>query len=100
MAKAKFDQDSAIKSILGIGREQESGERKEEKSAGRKGRPKADREIKKRVSLAVFPSLYGEVQKIAYVNRTSVSDILSGLMEDFVAKNTAALEEYDKITGR
>ena len=34
---------------------------------GKKGRPKEDRETKKWVSLSVLPSLYEDIQKIAYV---------------------------------
>ena len=41
-----------------------------------RGRPKEDREIKKRVSLSVLPSLYEDIQKIAYVQRRSISDVV------------------------
>lgn len=89
--KVKFDQESAFKSILGT----KEGDR-EEKSTG-KGRPKANREIKKRVSLALYPSSYGDLQKIAYIDRKSVSDIVSALIADFVANNADKLKEYEKI---
>lgn len=36
-------------------------------ASGKKGRPKEDRETKKQVSLSVLPSLYEDIQKIAYV---------------------------------
>lgn len=39
---------------------------------GKKGQPKEDRETKKRVSLSVLPSLYEDIQKIAYVQRRSI----------------------------
>ena len=45
-----------------------------------RGRPKEDREIKKRVSLSVLPSLYEDIQKIAYVQRRSISDVVGDLM--------------------
>ena len=49
-----------------------------------RGRPKEDREIKKRVSLSVLPSLYEDIQKIAYVQRRSISDVkLEILLEYF-----------------
>ncbi len=38
-------------------------------SSGRRGRPKENRELKKRISLSVLPSLYEDIQKIAYVQR-------------------------------
>lgn len=62
-----------------------------------KGRPKADRETKKRVSLALYPSSYSDLQKIAYVNRQSVSDIVSELIAEYVNANAAKLKEYEKI---
>ena len=73
--KAKFDQEAAFKSI----------------------RPPVERETKKRVSLALYPSSYGALQKIAYVNRQSASDIVSELIADYVAANAGKLKEYDKI---
>jgi hypothetical protein len=64
---------------------------------GPPGRPKADKETKKRVSLAILPSLYENIQKIAYVERKSVSEIVSGCFEQYVYENTDKLKEYDKI---
>lgn len=63
-----------------------------------KGRPKEDRETKKRVSLSVLPSLYEDVQKIAYVQRRSVSDIMSELMEGYGSENVVSISEFDVIT--
>ena len=45
-------------------------------ASGKKGRPKENRETKKRVSLSVLPSLYEDIQKIAYVQRRSISDLI------------------------
>lgn len=59
------------------------------------GRPKSNREIKKRVTLSVLPSLYEEVQKIAYVERKSVSEIVAELMAYYVTRNSDKLAEYD-----
>lgn len=92
--KAKFDQEAAFKSIIGAGATE--SEKKAEKSAG-KGRPPVERETKKRVSLALYPSSYGDLQKIAYVNRQSVSDIVSELIADYVSTNADKLKEYEKI---
>jgi hypothetical protein len=106
--KVKFDQEAAFKSIIGgterapdPGLKQETNtiDRITMQASGRvnRGRPKADRETKKRVSLALYPSSYGDLQKIAYVKRKSVSDIISELIAQYVADNAAVLEEYDKI---
>lgn len=62
-----------------------------------RGRPKEDREIKKRVSLSVLPSLYEDIQKIAYVQRRSVSELMSAMMEDYRGSHAAELAEYKEI---
>ena len=67
-------------------------------AGGKKGRPKEDRETKKRVSLSVLPSLYEDIQKIAYVQRRSVSDIMSELMEGYRSENVASISEFEVIT--
>lgn len=66
-------------------------------SGSGRGRPKEDREIKKRVSLSVMPSLYEDIQKIAYVQRRSISDLVGGLMEQFRTEHAKELAEYKKL---
>lgn len=66
-------------------------------AAGGRGRPKADRELKKRISLSVLPSLYDDIQKIAYVQRRSVSELISAMMEDYRGSHVAELAEYKEI---
>ena len=66
-------------------------------SSGRRGRPKEDRELRKRVSLSVLPSLYEDIQKIAYVERRSVSELLSDLMLQYRDQQKSALSEYEKV---
>lgn len=63
----------------------------------KKGRPKEERETKKRVSLSVLPSLYEDIQKIAYVQRRSVSDVVGDLMERFREEHEKELKEHQKI---
>ena len=65
-------------------------------STGR-GRPKAERELKKRISLSVLPSLYEDIQRIAYVERRSASELVAAIMEHYRADHTAELDEYQKI---
>jgi hypothetical protein len=69
---------------------------KEKTTTGR-GRPKMERETKKRISLAVLPSLYEDVKKVAYVERKSISEIVSACIEKYVADNESKLIEYEKI---
>ena len=61
------------------------------------GRPKENREKKRRVSMAIFPSTYESIQRIAYVKRKSISKIMQGLMEQYVAENREDLKEYDRL---
>lgn len=69
-----------------------------EKPGVKRGRPKADWETKKRVSLSVRPSLYGDVRKIAYVQRRSVSEVMSEQLERFRKEHHAELQEYESLT--
>lgn len=62
-----------------------------------KGRPRENRETKKRVSMSVLPSLYEDVQKIAYVQRRSTSEVMGELMERFRAEHKNELEEYGTL---
>lgn len=66
-------------------------------STGNRGRPKENRELKKRISLSVLPSLYDDIQKIAYVQRRSVSELLSAMMEEYRGSHAAELAEYEDL---
>ena len=83
-------------SVVGSIIEQQPTEEPKQCSTGR-GRPKEDRELRKRVSLSVLPSLYEDIQKIAYVERRSVSELLSDLMLQYRDQQKAALSEYEKV---
>ncbi len=65
--------------------------------SGKKGRPKENRETKKRVSLSILPSLYEDIQKIAYVQRRSLSDLIGEQLEQYRAEHENELKEYEKI---
>lgn len=107
--KPTFDQESAFKSIIGASQNgndltpqvQESDsniintEIKKEKHG--KGRPKTLSETKKRVTLALYPSTYSDLQKIAYVQRLSISEIVSNLVMSYINENAEKLEEYKLI---
>lgn len=66
---------------------------------GKKGRPKEDRETKKRVSLSVLPSLYEDIQKIAYVQRRSMSEVIECLLIKYREDHRVELNEYKRIIG-
>lgn len=65
--------------------------------SGRRGRPKEARELKKRISLSVLPSLYEDIQKIAYVQRKSTSEVVQEMMEGYRKRHIEALGEYDRL---
>jgi hypothetical protein len=69
-----------------------------QEQATKRGRPKEEREIKKRISLAIFPSIYEDIKKIAYVDRESISEVISNCLEEYIEQNQAKLKEYDRLT--
>ena len=83
-------------SVVGSIIEQQPTEEPKQRSTGR-GRPKEDRELRKRASLSVLPSLYEDIQKIAYVERRSGSERLSDLMLQYRDQQKSALSEYEKV---
>ena len=82
MSNLKDRESRRRASVIGSIIEQQPAEETTQRSAGR-GRPKEDRELKKRISLSVLPSLYEDIQKISYVQRRSISEILGGLLEEY-----------------
>ena len=68
-------------------------------SSGRRGRPKENRELKKRISLSVLPSVYEGIQKIAYVERKSVSELMEEMMEEYQKRHRDKLEEDGRLQG-
>lgn len=64
----------------------------------KKGRPKETRETKKRVSLSLLPSIYEDIQKIAYVQRRSASDLVGELLERYREEHSQELAEYETLT--
>lgn len=79
---------SVVGSIAGV---------EEDTPHAHRGRPKETRETKKRVSLSVLPSLYEDIQKIAYIKRRSVSDLLTELMEQYRQQHLEEIEEFRRI---
>lgn len=96
MSNLKERESRRKASVVGSIIEQQPAEEAKQRSAGR-GRPKEDRELRKRVSLSVLPSLYEDIQKIAYVERRSVSELLSDLMMQYRNQKNDVLLEYEKV---
>lgn len=53
------------------------------------------KETKKRYNLVILPSVYEDMQKIAYVERRSVSEIAGELFADYVKARADKLAAYD-----
>lgn len=64
---------------------------------GKNGWPKEEMETEKRGSLSVLPSLYKDIQKIAYVWRRSLSDLIGEQLEQYRVEHENELKEYEKI---
>lgn len=62
-----------------------------------RGRPKEDRELKKRISLSILPSLYEDIQKIAFVQRRSISELIASLLEAYRSDHQEELIEHDNL---
>ena len=96
MGNLKERENRRRASVVGSIIEQQPAEKTTQHGVGR-GRPKENRELRKRVSLSVLPSLYEDIQKIAYVERRSVSELISDLMLQYRDQQKSALSEYEKV---
>lgn len=52
----------------------------------------------KRLNLLLYPSLHTDLEKIAYVKRCSVNDLINSTMRAYVARHGEDLAKYDQIT--
>lgn len=59
-----------------------------------RGRPAVKQETKQKVCLTILPSLYKDLQKIAFVQGKSVSGLISMLMEEYRSEHMADLKKY------
>lgn len=88
MAKKAFDTDKLYGNFMSV------KERDEQEEPARKSN------AKRRVCFAVPADVYADVQKIAQVRLTSVSEIVSRLLTEYVARNREALAEYDTLKAK
>lgn len=56
-----------------------------------------ERERKKRYCLALKPSLYRDIQQLAYVQCRSASQVIDELMEKYISENAQLLEDFRKL---
>lgn len=66
-------------------------------AGGVSGLPKEHREAKKRISLSVRPSLYADIQKIAYMQRISVSSLVGTQLELYREQYKDELTRYQTL---
>ena len=55
------------------------------------------KENKIRVSLTISPKLYKDIKKIAFVERTSVSEIVTTCLEEYANSKSKELKDYEII---
>lgn len=55
------------------------------------------REKKKRYCLALKPSVYRDIQQLAYVQCRSTSQVIDELMEKYIAEHARLLEDFKKL---
>lgn len=53
----------------------------------KRGRPKVNRETKKRISFTILPSLYEQASEIAYNEGKSVSELVAEFLQEYVEKH-------------
>jgi hypothetical protein len=51
-------------------------------------------EVKRATTVAILPSVYEAARKICYVQKRTISEIINGFLESFVAENLKDLKKY------
>lgn len=60
--------------------------------------PKAKREAKtRRMNLTFQPSTVEAIDKIAFLRRTSVNDLINTVLKEYAAAHTDEIQKYDTI---
>lgn len=72
----------------------------EQPATSGRGRPRENREKKKSVTLSLLPSLHGDIQKIAYVQRRSFSGVIAELLEQYRREHQEEILEYENMKNR
>ena len=93
MAKnRKNDIDSFSGMFKGISEPEQTVNEEKEKhittGARKRGRPKLNRETKKRISFTILPSLYEKASEIAYNEGKSVSELIADLLTKYVEEHS------------
>lgn len=63
-------------------------EKNTQKEAKKRGRPKVNRELRKRTSITILPSLLEKASAIAAENGKSISQIIEDHLVDYVKNNS------------
>ena len=69
----------------------------EELKKRKPGRPKSMNEIKRRVGLAVYPSMYDRITKMAYVERLSINEMMCRMFEEYLNNHADKLKSYNTL---
>lgn len=60
-------------------------------------RKSEDEKKTRRVSFLLKPPLFDQYQKIAYMRRLSLNEIINQVIAEYVEANQQYVEEYDKV---
>ena len=75
-------------------------EKKIPKELKKRGRPKTNREIKKRITFTLLQSNYDKASKVAYIEGKSVSQVVGDFLLDYINQNQDKILEYNNLTNK
>lgn len=56
------------------------------------------KETKSRKVMSLFkPSVYNDIEKLAFLNRTSVNKVINDIVEEYIKNNHNLISKYDEI---
>lgn len=73
-------------------------EKKVPKEVKKRGRPKTNRETKKRITFTLLQSNYDEASKVAYIEGKSVSEVIGDYLLEYTSQNRDKIIEYNNLT--
>ena len=53
----------------------------------------------RQATMAFRPSIFEAIQKAAYVNKSSTTNFIEGLMEQYLNEHPEVIKKYDELSG-
>lgn len=89
VSKKKTQQDYRIKDVEKLVDDCDTGNIQQQKPAAKETRSK-------RVNLLVKPSVFQELEKIAYMKKISLNELFNNLLDDCITRNKENINKYNK----